>query len=49
MQAQVEKRRDLGESDTQDNDQPKHPVVHDKGNKLNVLNDVDIPTDDELS
>ena len=49
LQAQVEKRRDLYERDVQDSSQAKHPVVHDKGKKPIVLDDVDILANDELS
>ena len=49
LRAQVEKRRDLDERVAQDNGQAQHPVVHDNGKKPIVLDDVDIPTDEELS
>ena len=49
LRAHVEKRRDLNERDVQDSGQAKHLIVHDKGKKPIVLDDVDIPTDDELS
>ena len=39
---------DLDERDAQDNGQAKHPVVRDKGKKPIVLDDADIPTNDEL-
>ena len=49
LRAQIEKRHDLGEGDAQDGGQAKHPTVHDKGKKPITPNDVDAPTDDELS
>ena len=49
LRAQVEKRRDLDEIDTQDSGQAKHPVVRDKGKEPIALDDVDTLEDDELS
>ena len=49
LRAQVEKRQYLDERDAQDSGQEKHLVVCDKGKKPIVLDDVDIPTNDELS
>ena len=49
LQAQVEKRQDLDERDTQNSGQAKHPVVRDKGKKPIVLDDVDILENNELS
>ena len=47
--AQVEKRHNLGEEDVQDNGQAKQLAIHDKGKNSLVPNDVDTPTNDELS
>ena len=49
LQAQVEKRHDRGEGDTQNGGQAKHPTVHDKGKKPIIPDDADAPADDELS
>ena len=49
LRAQVGKRRDLDERDTQDSGQAKHPIILNKGKKPIILGDVDIPTNDELS
>ena len=49
LQTQVEERPNLGEKDIQDSGHAKHPVVRDKGKKTIILDDIDIPTDDELS
>ena len=49
LQAQVEKRPDLNERDTQNSGQAKHPVVRDKGKKPIILDDVDILKNNELS
>ena len=47
--AQVKKRHNLGEGDTQDRGQAKHPTVRYKGKKPIDLDNTDTPTDDELS
>ena len=39
---------DLDERDAQDNGQAKHPVIRDKGKKPIVLDDTNIPSNDEL-
>ena len=49
LRAQLEQRHDLDVRDTQDNGPMRHPAVRDKGRKLIALDDVDTPTDDELS
>ena len=49
LRAQVKKRSDLDERDTEDSGQAKHPVVRDKGKKLISFDDVDSPVDDDLS
>ena len=49
LQAQVEKRHNLGEGDAQESRQAKHPTSRDKGKKPIVPHDADISVDDELS
>ena len=49
MQAQVEKRRDLGKKYVQDSSRARHSIANDKEEEHVVLDDVDTPTDDELS
>ena len=46
---QVEKKRYLDKRAAQDSGQAQHPVFRDKGKNPIVLDDVDIPEDDELS
>ena len=45
----MDQRHDLNERDAQDSGPVRHPVIRDKGKKPITLDDVDIPTDDELS
>ena len=49
LRAEVQNRCDLDERDTQVSGQAKHPIIRDKGKKPIALDDVDIPTNDELS
>ena len=49
LQAQVEKRRNLGGTNMQDSDQARHPTTRDKGKEPIIPDDVDTPADDELS
>ena len=49
LQAQVEKMHDLSEKDVQDSGQAKHLTACNKGKELIVLDNMDTPTNDELS
>ena len=49
LQAQVEKRQDLGEKDVQDSGQEKHPITQNKGKEPIVPDNMDTPAGDELS
>ena len=49
LRAQVKKRRDLGEKDTQDSSQAKHPTARNKGKESIVPDNIDTSADDKLS
>ena len=49
LRSQVEKRRDLSEKYVQDSSQAKHPIARNKGKEPIVPDNIDTPTDDELS
>ena len=49
LQAQVEKRHNLGVGDTEDSGQAKHSTIRYKGKKSIVPDYLDTPADDELS
>ena len=49
LRAQVEKKCDLGEKDVQDSSQAKHPTARNKGKESIILENIDTPTNDELS
>ena len=46
---QVEERRNLGKKDVQDSSQARNPTIRDKEKKPVILDNIDTPTDDELS